>query len=169
MEVIRMAQVKCPVCGEMLEKDGAVPYKSRYYHVECFESHFKEDVVGSHYFYLDFMKVMGREPYKQEFIQCRNLIKDGWNWQKITDVFYYTYVIENTPESLEHGTIGILPYMELKAKAFYRTKWEADESNEGVEIDEEPIVLYGRQIRKPKPKKKSKDIDRLVGSDDVWD
>ena len=40
-----MAQVKCPVCGEMLEKDGAVPYKSRYYHVECFESHFKEDVV----------------------------------------------------------------------------------------------------------------------------
>ena len=114
------------------------------------------------------MELLSEED-KQEFIQCRNLIKDGWNWQKITDVFYYTYVIENTPESLEHGTIGILPYMELKAKAFYRTKWEADESNEGVEIDEEPIVLYGRQIRKPKPKKKSKDIDRLVGSDDVWD
>lgn len=159
--------VKCLVCGEYLPREEAVPYRKRYCHKACFEASYSEDEVDKTYFNLTFQKVAGRVPTTQEWVQANQLIdNEGWTWNKIEDVFYYTYVIENRQISKEQGAIGLLPYMELRAKAFYEKKWKASDYEP---VEQKDVVVYGKQIRKEHKQKETKDIDRLVGSEDLWD
>ena len=159
--------VKCPICGEELPKEEAVPFRKRYYHRECFEEAFDEDEVEKHYFYLTFQEITGRVPSTQEWVQAKRLVDDEkWTWNKVEDIFYYTYVIENTPVNNEHGTIGILPFVDLRAKAFFEKKWNADNYEP---IEQKDVVVYGKQFEKKTKQKELKDIDRLVGSEDLWD
>jgi hypothetical protein len=159
--------VKCPICEEYLPKEEAIPYRNRYYHRECFEASYSEDEVDKTYFNLTFKKVVGRIPTTQEWVQANQLIdNEGWTWNKIEDVFYYTYVIEDRQVNNEYGAIGLLPYMELRAKAFYEKKWKASDYEP---VEQKDVVVYGKQIVKERKPKETKDIDRLVGSEDLWD
>lgn len=170
-----MAKVKCPVCEKQIERDDlhTIPYKKRYYCEDCFCDSFPEDEVEKHFFYLDFQDVVGRIPAQLEWLQCNKLVDAGWNWRRIHDVFMYTYVIEEKPISNEHGTIGILPYMEFKAKEFLKIKWEADEHNGAVAIeDEEEIVVYTSANHIPHKSGRNKpkaDIDSIINDDDLWE
>lgn len=167
----RMAKVKCPHCQEQIEKDGAVPYNKRYYCYDCFWEAFKEEECEKHFFYLTFQKIIGRVPLNLEWIQCNKLIDDGWSWSKIEDVFYYTYKIECKQVTEEYGTIGILPYVELRAKRFYEDKWNADSSNHEtvVEVADRIVYTSNAVIKPSKTKKQHKNIDRLLEDDNLWD
>ena len=97
------SKVKCPICSRMNDKEETIPYKKRYYCIECFEDSFSEEEVGKHYFYLTFQYTLGRKPMQVEWIQCDRLISEGWTWEKIEDIFRYVYTIEGMLESNEHG------------------------------------------------------------------
>lgn len=166
-------KVKCPHCGEQLERDEAIPFRKRYYHDDCLFEAVGEDEYDKHMFYLDFQTVVNRVPAVVEWTQCERLIDNGWSWRRVHDVFMYTYVVEEKPISNEHGTIGILPYMEFRAKEFLKVKWEADDHNLNAPIEEEEeIVVYtgaNHVPHKPSRNKPKADIDSIINDDNLWE
>ena len=164
------SKVKCPVCSAMNEKDYTIPYNKRYYCIDCFESHFSEDEVAKHYFYITFQCVLGRKPMQVEWIQCDRLINEGWTWEKIEDIFRYVYTVEGMVESNEHGAIGILPYYEIKAKRFLDRMYEA-RSTPVYNTDGADEVVYAKQVDLThigEDKEIVKDVDSIWEDDDTW-
>lgn len=164
------SKVKCPNCSKMNDKDDTIPYKKRYYCVECFESNFGEEEIGKHYFYLTFQEVLGRKPMQVEWIQCDRLINEGWTWIKLEDIFKYVYLVEGLHESNEHGAIGILPYYEIKAKRFLDRLYEVKESP--IYVADEEEIIYAKQVDLThigENKEVIKDVDSIWGDDDTWE
>lgn len=170
-----MAKVKCPVCEKQIERDSmqTIPYKKRYYCEDCFCDNFSEDEVSKHFFYLDFQAVIGRVPAQLEWLQCNKLLDAGWSWRKIHDVFMYTYKIEENRISEEHGTIGVLPYVEFRAKTFLKLKWDADDHNVNVPVEDEvEEVVYtsaNHIVKQPIRTKPKADIEAILNNDDLWE
>lgn len=164
------SKVKCPTCSKMNDKDDTIPYKKRYYCIECFECSFSEEEVGKHYFYLTFQEVLGRKPMQVEWIQCDRLINEGWTWTKLEDIFKYVYLVEGLHESNEHGAIGILPYYEIKAKRFLDRLYDVKESP--VYVADEEEIIYAKQVDLThigENKEVIKDVDSIWGDDDTWE
>ena len=164
------SKVKCPICSRMNDREETIPYKKRYYCIECFENSFSEEETSKHYFYLTFQYTLGRKPMQVEWIQCDRLISEGWTWEKIEDIFRYVYTIEGMLESNEHGAIGILPYYEIKARRFLNVMYDTRES-EVYEIEGTDETVYAKQIDLTQvgESKEVKDIDSIWEDDDVWE
>ena len=164
------SKVKCPTCSRMNDREETIPYKKRYYCIECFEYSFGEEEIGKHYFYLTFQEVLGRKPMQVEWIQCDRLINEGWTWIKLEDIFKYVYLVEGLHESNEYGAIGILPYYEIKAKRFLDRLYEVKESP--VYVADEEEIIYAKQVDLThigENKEIIKDVDSIWGDDDTWE
>lgn len=163
--------VKCPKCGEQFDKDKEenIPYKNRYYHVECFEQAFDEEEILKHYFYLTFQDIFNRKPLQLEWIQCQRLIDEGWTWNKLEDVMKYVYTVEGLQETDEYGVVGILPYYELKARKFIDMMWDVKDN--GAYETEEGEVVYASQLDLThlNVKVENNDVDRVWEDDDTWE
>lgn len=165
-----MAKVKCPCCGDTLEREDGVPFKNRYYHESCFYDSFSEDEVDKHFFYLRFQDIFGRTLSNQEWTQCSRMIKEGWTWNKLENVLDYVYRIEGKDDVDEYGAIGILPFYELKAKQFFIMKWNADDAIENIdEAEEEEVVVKCYQYKRKQKERPQKDLDKLLEDNTLWD
>ena len=85
---MKLAKVKCPNCGKMINREEGIPYNKRYYcNDDCLFEAIGEDLYDQHMFYLHFQRVFNRIPSNLEWIQCTKMVKEeGWTWHKIEDV-----------------------------------------------------------------------------------
>ena len=169
---MKLAKVKCPNCGKMINREEGIPYNKRYYcNDDCLFEAIGEDLYDQHMFYLHFQRIFDRIPSNLEWIQCTKMVKEeGWTWHKIEDVMEYVYEIEHLDESEEHGAIGILPYYELRAKQFFKKLWEVQESESfNTDDDEEEIICQQINSRSFTKQKENKDLDDIWEDEDLFD
>lgn len=165
------AKVKCPHCGEQLNREEGVPFRKRYYHDDCLYEAIGEVEYDKHMFYLHYQRIFNRMPSNLEWIQCDRMIEqDGWTWNRLEDVMEYVFEIEHFTESEEYGAIGILPYYELRAKQFFKKMWEVRESETfNTEQDEEEVICQQVNSKDIIKQKEIKDVDRLWEDEDLLD
>lgn len=168
---------KCCVCDNQFNADYIVNFKRKKYCYDCFEQSYSQDVVEQHYFYLHFQETIGRSPSQLEWIQLKKMIEDSkstnhkWDWWVLDRILTYTYEIEKKEISEEYGVVGIFPYMELRARQFFRIYDEAYEHNSQCgEIEYETVEIrsHNPKRRKAKPLYKA-NLDDIVNDEDLID
>lgn len=168
--------IKCCVCANEFIEGDIVKYNRRNYCYDCLEAKLKPDEFDKHMFYLHFQELFGRKPTQLEWIQLDKMIDDSkqshnpWDWWRLDKMLTYVYEIECLEPSDEHGVVGIIPYLELKASQFFRSLEEALEHNSQVEMVTEvkkiQTLNVKRQVNKPKL---VIDLDALLNDDSLID
>ena len=65
---MKLAKVKCPNCGKMINREEGIPYNKRYYcNDDCLFEAIGEDLYDQHMFYLHFQRIFDRIPSNLEW------------------------------------------------------------------------------------------------------
>ena len=169
--------IKCCVCNvDDFEEEEIVKYNRRNYCYPCLEEKLKPDEFDKHMFYLHFQNLFNRKPTQLEWIQLDKMIDDSkqaqnpWDWWRLDKMLTYVYEIECLEPSDEHGVVGIMPYLELKASQFFRSLYEAEEANMDVDMTTEVKKIQTSNIKRQSKKPKLHiDLDALLNDDSLID
>lgn len=136
--------VKCPYCEQQFDSNSEpfIKVGRRYSHVACRNNYlanrteeekaedefydYTKQLFGADYNYLVTKKMAAM--YKQE---------NGYTYSGMLKSLKWFYEIEHNSIENANGTIGIIPYVYLKAKEYYYALFLAQEANK-----EKDIALY---------------------------
>ncbi|PHA03040.1 hypothetical protein COE51_01470 [Bacillus pseudomycoides] len=154
-------QVKCPRCGEKLDKEDSIEHKKKYYHEECFnnwqqESQDRNGLIEyiCELYKLDIPSGLMLKQIK-EFHEEQHLKYKGMELA----LRYFFETLGNRPQ--EGTGIGIIPYVYEDAKKHYIVKMKVEESVKKLSTDD--INTEKRTVVVQSPKfmyeNKTKEID----------
>lgn len=119
-------KVKCPECGEMLEKEVAIKYKNRYYHPQCLEKkQSKSNEEPDRQRLIAYIMKLRKESKISGFIlrQIKSFREEGYTYGGMLLTLHYFHEIKGN--SVTADGIGIIPYVYEEAKNWYTQKVEA--------------------------------------------
>lgn len=166
----KKAKVKCPQCGEMMNREGKIPVKSRFYHPECLEDLRKQNAEGTKSVNLssneneyaelisyiceryDIPRPTGMilkqiKTYKEDF---------GYRYKGMELALRFFYDLEENHVRDDAG-VGIIPYVYDRAKNFYARRIELQNSL----TDEEPEVRVFKSRGRSVGNKRQIDMNEL--------
>lgn len=140
-------KVKCPMCGEMNDKEDTISQSGRYFCKECFKE--KELNADSYKRLIGYICRL----YKIEKPTGMMLkqIKDFKNEYKFTDdgiymtLKYYYELLDNS--ILEGVGLGIVPYYYEKAKKQYLMSINIEDMAESYKKDTQKTITLNIEIR----------------------
>lgn len=119
-------EVKCPLCGEMQDKEQAIKYKNRYYHPQCLEKKKqKENDEPDRQELIGYVMRLHKMSNINGFVlrQIKNFRDEGYTYKGMILTLRYFHEVKGNP--ITGDGIGIIPYVYEEAKKWHIKKIEA--------------------------------------------
>src|SRR5699024_1314564 len=166
----KKAKVKCPQCGEMMDREGKIPVKSRFYHPECIEDLRKQNAEGAKGLTLsssesenaELIAYIGEKyeiprPKGMILKQIKTYKEDfGYRYKGMELALRFFYDLEGNHVRDDAG-VGIIPYVYDRAKNFYARRIELQNSL----TDEEPEERVFKTRERSTDNKRQIDMNEL--------
>lgn len=157
-------KVKCPICGETFDRDieEFVQEKRRYLHKKCFEDREKalskeeKDLKELEEYIL---KLFGLSSIPPKIRQQIKIMKEAQNlsYSGILKSLIYFYDVKKNSLEKSNGGIGIVPFVYRDAYKYYFDLHQAQQKNEGKDINslvgKRKTIIIESPKRQPKIKK----------------
>jgi hypothetical protein len=116
---MKMAKVKCLICGETFDKDKEQFFKvsNRYVHNKCLQEtehghllqleHYIKTIMG-----IDKISVLIKK-------QISKYYEKGWSYKSIALTLKYFYEVKHNAWEKGHGGLGIVPWVFDEAKNYW--------------------------------------------------
>ena len=153
---MKMAKVKCLICGETFDKDKEQSFKvsNRYVHNKCLQ-----ETEHGHLLQLEnYIKtIMGIDKISVLIKkQISRYYEKGWSYKSIALTLKYFYEIKHGDPNKAVG-IGIVEYVYDEAKAYYTQKQKVMNNIENIDKVEDSVRVI--TIKPPLRKNKRRKID----------
>lgn len=159
------AKVKCPRCGEQMDREGKVKIKTRFYHPACIEDMRKENLEGekqeksNENDYAALIKYICdkydlQRPTGQILKQIKSFKDEyGYKYKGMELALRYFFDLEENTVKDDTG-VGIIPYVYERAKNFYIHKIEIENN-----LPDEEVEIRSFKSRKVESNRGKKQID----------
>lgn len=158
--------MKCPVCGQQFYREDTpfLKIKNRYYHKSCYEAQENEktEEEKERDLLIEYIKKLFNIDVITPKInkQIKDLLNQNYSYKGIRKTLEYWFDIKGNSIDRANGGIGIVPYTYEQALTYWKSIWEAQHYNQGVQATK--IEIPVREIHIPVPERKPMKVIRRL-------